>query len=112
MLTANRLKSGDVLSAKGARLGAAARRMARSIPTRPAADAALAHRARGTWRRKRVVAPYLFEVREREWQDRPVKEREIIRARRAYACIPHTGKQAGQVTCLNPSAVEPQHVPL
>ena len=93
MLTANRLKSGDVLYRKGdgwvplLKDGAVYRDQA-------AADAALAA-ATAELARNEFVAPYLFEVREVDGVIQPVKEREIIRAA-GPTVHPHTGKQAGQ----------------
>ena len=43
--------------------------------------------------RNEFVAPYLFEVREKDGKIVPVKEREIIRAA-GPTVHPHTGKQA------------------
>jgi len=93
MLTANRLRSGDVLYRKGGgwvpllRDGDIYRDQA-------SADAALAA-ANAELIRNEFVAPYLFEVREADGQVKPVKEREIIRAA-GPTVHPHTGKQAGQ----------------
>ncbi len=93
MLTANRLKSGDVLYRKGAGW----------VPLladgdvyadQAAADAALAA-AQAELVRNEFVAPYLFEVRQVGGKTVPVKEREIIRAA-GPTVHPHTGKQAGQ----------------
>lgn len=93
MLTANRLRSGDVLYRKGA---AWVPLLADGEIYRDAAaaDAALAA-ANAELVRNEFVAPYLFEVREVNGQVRPVKEREIIRAA-GPTVHPHTGKQAGQ----------------
>jgi hypothetical protein len=93
MLTANRLRSGDVLYRKGAGWvpllvdGDVYRDAA-------AADAALAA-ATAELVQNEFVAPYLFEVREVNGQVKPAKEREIIRAA-GPTVHPHTGKQAGQ----------------
>jgi hypothetical protein len=93
MLTANRLRSGDVLYRKGAGW----------VPLlkdgdvyrdKPAADAALAA-ATAELVNNEFVAPYLFDVREAAGEIRPVKEREIIRSL-GPTVHPHTGKQAGQ----------------
>ena len=91
MLTANRLRDGDVLYRKGdswvlflAEGGV--------YPDQASADAALAA-ANAELSRNEVVAPYLFEVREKDGQIVPVKEREIIRAA-GPTVHPHTGKQA------------------
>jgi hypothetical protein len=93
MLTANRLRDGDVLYRKGDGW----------VPMladgdvyddQASADAALAA-ATAELVRNEVVAPYLFEVREVNGKITPVKEREIIRAA-GPTVHPHTGKQAGQ----------------
>ena len=76
MLTANRLRDGDVYKDSAS------------------ADAALAT-ATAELMRNQVVAPYLFEVRDVNGKIQPVKEREIIRAA-GPTVHPHTGKQAGQ----------------
>ena len=57
-----------------------------------AADDALAA-ATAELTRNEFVAPYLFEVREKDGRIVPVKEREIIRAA-GPTVHPHTGKQA------------------
>jgi hypothetical protein len=94
MLTANRLRDGDVLYRKGDGW----------VPLladgdvyadQSSADAALAA-ATAELMRNEVVAPYLFEVREVNGKITPVKEREIIRAA-GPTVHPHTGKQAGQI---------------
>ena len=93
MLTANRLKSGDVLYRKDA--GWVPLLADGDVyPTQAAADAALAA-ALGELVRNEFVAPYLFEVRQVNGKTVPVKEREIIRAA-GPTVHPHTGKQAGQ----------------
>ena len=93
MLTANRLESGDVLYRKGAGwvLTLAEGEVYRD---QPSADAALAA-ANAELSRNEFVAPYLFEVREKDGRIVPLKEREIIRAA-GPTVHPHTGKQAGQ----------------
>ena len=93
MLTANRLKSGDVLYRKG---GGWVPLLADAdvYSEQAAADAALTA-ATAELVRNEVVAPYLFEVREKDGRIVPVKEREIIRAA-GPTVHPHTGKQAGQ----------------
>jgi hypothetical protein len=94
MLTANRLRDGDVLYRKGdgwvLMLGDGD-----VYPDAASADAALAA-ATAELVRNEFVAPYLFEVREVNGKIVPVKEREIIRAA-GPTVHPHTGKQAGQV---------------
>jgi hypothetical protein len=94
MLTANRLRDGDVLYRKGDGW----------VPMladgdvyadQASADAALAA-ATAELARNEFVAPYLFEVREVNGKIIPVKEREIIRAA-GPTVHPHTGKQAGQI---------------
>ncbi len=93
MLTANRLKSGDVLYRKGTGwvLTLAEGEVYRDAA---AADAALAA-AQSETVRNEFVAPYLFEVRQVDGTIVPVKEREIVRAA-GPTVHPHTGKQAGQ----------------
>jgi hypothetical protein len=93
MLTANRLRSGDVLYRKG---NGWALTLADGdvYPDQASADAALAA-ATAELVRNEFVAPYLFEVREVSGKITPVKEREIIRAA-GPTVHPHTGKQAGQ----------------
>ena len=93
MLTANRLRSGDVLYRKGdgwvplLKDGEVYRDKAAAEAALAAATAELA--------RNEFVAPYLFDVREVDGRIKPVKEREIIRAA-GPTVHPHTGKQAGQ----------------
>ena len=93
MLTSNRLKSGDVLYRKG---NGWALTLAEGdvYASQAEADAALAA-ASAELVHNEFVAPYLFEVREKDGRIVPVKEREIIRAT-GPAVHPHTGKQAGQ----------------
>jgi glycerol-3-phosphate O-acyltransferase len=78
MLTANRLKDGDVLYWKGDGwvLSLAEGDV---FADEAAAQAALAA-AQKYVASNQVVAPYLFEVRIENGAIRPVKEREIIRA--------------------------------
>ena len=93
MLTSNRLKSGDVLYRKGS--GWVLTLAEGDVyPTQEQADAALAA-ANAELARNEFVAPYLFEVREKDGRIVPVKEREIIRAA-GPTVHPHTGKQANQ----------------
>jgi hypothetical protein len=94
MLTANRLRDGDVLYRKG---GGWVPMLADGdvYPDQAGADAALAA-ANAELVRNEVIAPYLFEVREQDGKIRPVKEREVIRAA-GPTVHPHTGKQAGQI---------------
>jgi Protein of unknown function (DUF2849) len=91
MLTANRLRDGDVLyrKADGWVLMLADGDV---YPDQAGADAALAA-ANAELVRNEVIAPYLFEVRDEGGRIRPVKEREIIRAA-GPTVHPHTGKQA------------------
>src|ERR1700743_3528361 len=93
MLTANRLRDGDVLYRKG---NGWVPFLADGdvYPDKASADAALAS-ASAELVRNEFVAPYLFEVREEGGKIQPVKEREIIRAA-GPTVHPHTGKQAGQ----------------
>jgi hypothetical protein len=94
MLTANRLRDGDVLYRKGD--GWVLMLADGEVYTDPAsADAALAA-ANAELSRNEFVAPYLFEVRVAGGKITPLKEREIIRAA-GPTVHPHTGKQAGQV---------------
>jgi hypothetical protein len=94
MLTANRLRDGDVLYRKG---DGWVLFLAEGdvYGDQASADAALAA-ATAELARNEFVAPYLFEVRESAGKIVPVKEREIIRAA-GPTVHPHTGKQAGQV---------------
>jgi hypothetical protein len=93
MLTANRLRDGDVLYRKGEGwvLALTDGEVYRDLAS---ADAALAT-ANAELVRNEFVAPYLFEVREEGGKITPIKEREIIRAA-GPTVHPHTGKQAGQ----------------
>lgn len=91
MLTANRLRDGDVLYRKGDGWVLFLSE-ADVYPDQASADAALAA-ANAELVRNEVVAPYLFEVREKDGKVVPVKEREIIRAA-GPTVHPHTGKQA------------------
>ena len=93
MLTANRLRDGDVLYRKGD--GWVLMVADGDIyADQASAEAALAA-ANAELVRNEFVAPYLFEVREEAGKIRPVKEREIIRAAGPTVHL-HTGKQAGQ----------------
>jgi len=94
MLTANRLRDGDVLYRKGSGwvLFLAEGEV---YADQASADAALAA-ANAELVQNTFVAPYLFEVREQNGKIVPVKEREIIRAA-GPTVHPNTGKQAGQV---------------
>jgi hypothetical protein len=93
MLTANRLRDGDVLYRKGDGwvLTLADGEV---YADQASADAALAS-ANAELARNEFVAPYLFEVRQDGGRIVPVKEREIIRAAGPTVHL-HTGKQAGQ----------------
>lgn len=93
MLTANRLRDGDVLYRKGSGW-VPMLADADVYKDQASADAALAA-ATSELPRNEFVAPYLFEVRESGGKFIPVKEREIIRAA-GPTVHPHTGKQAGQ----------------
>lgn len=93
MLTANRLRDGDVLYRKGS--GWALSLAEGDVYSDPvAAEAALAA-ANAELAENVFVAPYLFEVRRDGGKTVPVKEREIIRAA-GPTVHRHTGKQAGQ----------------
>jgi Protein of unknown function (DUF2849) len=94
MLTANRLRDGDVLYRKdGSWVPMLADGEVYNDPA--SAEAALAA-ATAELARNQIIAPYLFEVREVNGRITPVKEREVIRAA-GPTVHPHTGKQAGQV---------------
>ena len=91
MLTANRLRDGEVLYRRAA--GWVEQLADGEVyPDMAAADAALAA-AQAELTRNEFVAPYLFEVRDQNGRIVPVKEREIIRAA-GPTVHPHTGKQA------------------
>jgi hypothetical protein len=94
MLTANRLRDGDVLYRK-AKGWVPLLVDGEVYPDQASADAALAA-ATAELVRNEFVAPYLFEVRQVNGKIKPVKEREIIRAA-GPTVHPHTGKQAGQI---------------
>jgi len=93
MLTANRLRDGDVLYWKD---GGWVLTLAQG---QVFSDSALADAALGEAQARLAdnlfVAPYLFEVRVENGRVIPVKEREIIRAA-GPTVHKHTGKQAGQ----------------
>ena len=92
MLTANRLRDGDVLYRKGD--GWAVMLADGDVyPDQASADAALAA-ATAELVRNEFVAPYLFEVRVAGDVIAPVKEREIIRAA-GPTVRADLGKQAG-----------------
>lgn len=94
MLTANRLRDGDVLYRKGE--GWVLRLADGDVyHDQASADAAL-QAATAELVRNEFVAPYLFEVRVNNGTVKPVKEREIIRAA-GPTVYPETGKQAGQI---------------
>src|SRR4051812_16088511 len=91
MLTANRLRDGDVLYRKGS--GWVLMLADGEVyADQASADAALAA-ANAELVNNSFVAPYLFEVRDMNGKIVPVKEREIIRAA-GPTVHPHTGKQA------------------
>jgi hypothetical protein len=94
MLTANRLKDGDVLYRKGD--GWVLFLVYGDVYLDPAAAEAALAQANTELIRNEVVAPYLFEVRVENGKVTPVKEREIIRAA-GPTVHPHTGKQAAHV---------------
>ncbi len=94
MLTANRLRDGDVLYRKGDGW-VLALADGDVFGDEAAAQAALAA-AQGEAGRNEFVSPYLFEVRIVDGRIIPVKEREVIRA--AGPTVRHDlGKQAGMV---------------
>jgi hypothetical protein len=92
MLTANCLRQGDVIYWKD---GSWVLDFAQGevLATPAAANAAL-EAAQAFVTGNKVVAPYLFEVREENGKLRPVKEREIIRGA-GPSIRTDTGKQAG-----------------
>ena len=93
MLTANRLRDGEVLYWKGSDWGLALKD-GEVFADAAAADAALA--AAGKFVRENiVVAPYLFDVKVADGVIKPVKEREIIRAK--GPTVRGEGKQASHV---------------
>jgi len=94
MLTANRLRDGDVLYRKGDGWVLALAE-ADVYADAAAAEAALAA-AQAELGQNIVVAPYLFDVRQENGAIHPVKEREIIRAA-GPTVRADLGKQAGQV---------------
>ena len=94
ILTANRLRSGDVLYWKA---GDWIERLADAdvFADDAAANAALAG-AQASVAANQVVSPYLFEVRQTKAGLLPLKEREIIRSL-GPSVRPDTGKQASHV---------------
>jgi hypothetical protein len=92
MLTSNRLRDGVVLWWKD---GAWTETLAdgQIFADQASADAALAA-AQADIKANKVVAAYLFDVREKDGKIVPVKEREIIRAA-GPSVRTDTGKQAG-----------------
>ncbi len=91
MLTANDLKEGEVLYWKN---GAWVLDFAQGQIFRDPGEANAALEAAQKFvTGNKVVAPYLFEVREQNGKIRPVKEREIIRTL-GPSVRPDTGKQA------------------
>lgn len=94
VLTANRLRSGDVLYWKaGDWVECLAD--AEIFADDAAAEAALAA-TQASVATNQVVTPYLFEVRQAKAGFVPVKEREIIRSQ-GPSVRPDTGKQAAHV---------------
>ena len=90
MLTANRLRDGEVLYWKGGDW-VLALKDGEVFADPAAADAALA--AAGRYVKENVVvAPYLFDVKVADGVIKPVKEREIIRAK--GPTVRGEGKQA------------------
>ena len=94
MLTANRLRDGDVLYRKWS-TWVLALADGEVYPDQASADAALAA-AQAETVRNEFVAPYLFEVRDVNGVITPAKEREIIRAA-GPTVRADLGKQAGMV---------------
>jgi hypothetical protein len=94
ILTANRLRTGDVLYWKaGSWIEQLAE--AENFADDAAAEAALAS-AQASVAANQVVTPYLFDVRQTQAGLVPVKEREIIRSL-GPSVRPDTGKQAAHV---------------
>jgi len=93
MLTANRLRDGDVLYRKGDGWVLSLAEADVYAET-AAAEAALAQ-AQAELPQNIIVAPYLFDVRRENGVLHPVKEREIIRAA-GPTVRADLGKQAGQ----------------
>ena len=94
ILTANRLRTGDVLYWKaGSWMEQLAE--AENFADDAAAEAALAS-AQASVAANQVVTPYLFDVRQTQAGLVPVKEREIIRSL-GPSVRPDTGKQAAHV---------------
>ncbi len=98
MLTANRLRDGDVLYWKGG--GWVLDLAEGEVYRRPGRRRRRAGRGQAELRTgNEFVAPYLFEVREEDGKIRPVKEREIIRA--AGPTRAPRYRQAGGSPCLS-----------
>jgi hypothetical protein len=91
MLTANALREGDVLYWKDG--GWVLDFAQGQVFSDPAAANAALEAAQLFVTGNKVVAPYLFEVREEKGRIRPVKEREVIR-RLGPSVRTDTGKQA------------------
>jgi len=91
ILTANRLRTGDVLYWK-AGLWTESLADADIFTDDTSAEAALAG-AQGSVAANQVVTPYLFDVRQTKTGPVPVKEREIIRSL-GPSVRPDTGQQA------------------
>jgi hypothetical protein len=94
ILTANALRSGDVLYWK-AGSWVESLTEAEIFADEAAAEAALA-KAQAFVTGNQVVTPYLFDVRADKGVLRPVKEREIIRSL-GPSIRPDTGKQSAHV---------------
>jgi len=94
MLTANRLRDGDVLYWRGGDWVLVLQE-GEVFPDKETAEAALAA-ANAKLPENKFVAPYLFDVRIENGAIKPVKEREIIRAA-GPTVRPDTGKQAANV---------------
>ena len=91
ILTANRLKTGEVLYWHRA-TWVSGLNQAELFPDASEANAALAS-AQAFVTANQVVSPYLLEVRQDKSGLRPIKEREIIRSL-GPSVRPDTGKQA------------------
>jgi hypothetical protein len=109
MLTANRLKDGDVLYWK-AGAWVEALKDGEIFHEQAPADAALAA-AQETVNRNAVVNPYLFEVRIHGGTIDPLKEREIIRAA-GPSVRDDLGKQARDPSLRPPPPKAARNVPV
>ena len=98
MLTANRLRDGDVLYWRAGDWVFTLAEGEVFTDSKAAEDALAA--ANAGLSKNQYVAPYLFDVRVENGVVRPVKEREIIRAA-GPTVRPDTGKQAARAERAN-----------